>query len=507
MNNEITLAHMSPRPRDTLMKNLARLKPPSTPAVRGNMEGRQLNSVRLVCVLVLASFSICLPPRAFARDPLLISAVLDNDVPLATKILSGGINVNAKNEARNTALVYAVFNDNTEMVRLLIAHGADVNAIHRSFELTGLMIAADNGNVEVARMLVQHGANVNAAINDKTALDVAVLKEFPPSQPTELDQEGAKGSRGNLPIVKLLVERGAKIGKAYGYAVSSGNDEIINYFEGRVPNLRVSRLKKELDRDLIHAAREGEVDKVSELLVQGASANARDDCGGAYGTWHCTAFWWSINKTKLDVAEVLLKHHANINSPGDEGMSPLQYAAYEGNFDATKFLIEHNADVNFTIKTHNIALNEDSRTQAVLAGVVSQDKFSDTEKMSLMQLLLKHGARLDGQYGAEALISNVGGAAYPASALDRASFLLKHGANVNARDADGETALTYAAAVGYLEMVKLLVKHGADISLRNSNGKSAVDRARENNFMDIPEFLDFALKHRPSKEMKRPRSK
>ena len=40
-------------------------------------------------------------------------------------------------------------------------------------------------------------------------------------------------------------------------------------------------------------------------------------------------------------------------------------------------------------------------------------------------------------------------------------MLLEHGANVGAKDNEGETAFQMASAVGYDEMMKLLLEHGA----------------------------------------------
>jgi len=52
------------------------------------------------------------------------------------------------------------------------------------------------------------------------------------------------------------------------------------------------------------------------------------------------------------------------------------------------------------------------------------------------------------------------------------------GADLNARDAFGNTALIYAAGAGSVEVLRLLLRAGADTDLRNSAGASALDRAR-----------------------------
>ena len=55
----------------------------------------------------------------------------------------------------------AARNGHAEVVKLLLAKGAHVNA-RRSWGLTALMLAADNGNAEVVRLLLDNGADLTA---------------------------------------------------------------------------------------------------------------------------------------------------------------------------------------------------------------------------------------------------------------------------------------------------------------------------------------------------------
>jgi len=53
-------------------------------------------------------------------------------------------------------------------------------------------------------------------------------------------------------------------------------------------------------------------------------------------------------------------------------------------------------------------------------------------------------------------------------------LLLKKGANVNAKDKYGGTALMYAAVKGHKEVVELLIENGADVNAKNIMGKTAL---------------------------------
>ena len=61
--------------------------------------------------------------------------------------------------------------------------------------------------------------------------------------------------------------------------------------------------------------------------------------------------------------------------------------------------------------------------------------------------------------------------------LSRVEALLRDGADVNARDAFGQTALLYAASAGHQTVVEELIDGGADLDARNRNNKSAFELA------------------------------
>ena len=68
--------------------------------------------------------------------------------------------------------------------------------------------------------------------------------------------------------------------------------------------------------------------------------------------------------------------------------------------------------------------------------------------------------------------------------------LLSSGADLDATDNNGATAINWAARMGHLGRVKLLAEAGAHTAIRDSNGKTALDWARENNYSDIVDYLE-----------------
>ena len=72
---------------------------------------------------------------------------------------------------------------------------------------------------------------------------------------------------------------------------------------------------------------------------------------------------------------------------------------------------------------------------------------------------------------------------------DGGELILKAGANINAKDADGMTALMNAANFARDKVTKLLLKHGADVKIRDSSGKTALMYAADHEKDDVARLL------------------
>ncbi len=117
----------------------------------------------------------------FFRHPETVKVLLD---------AGADVNTEARNAMKVRPIHAAAAAAQIEVTRLLIEHGADVNARQQS-GFTPLHEAAGSGKLEFARLFLDHGADLNARTDDgKTALTLAI----------EARQEA---------MVKFLRERGA----------------------------------------------------------------------------------------------------------------------------------------------------------------------------------------------------------------------------------------------------------------------------------------------------------
>lgn len=86
-----------------------------------------------------------------------------------------------------------------------------------------------------------------------------------------------------------------------------------------------------LDRDLIEAVKRGRVEIVHAFLEKGASANARDDKGGA-------ALHWAAARGEAKVAELLVARGADIDARDGSGRIPREVAEIRGKAEVAALL-------------------------------------------------------------------------------------------------------------------------------------------------------------------------
>ncbi len=68
-------------------------------------------------------------------------------------------------------------------------------------------------------------------------------------------------------------------------------------------------------------------------------------------------------------------------------------------------------------------------------------------------------------------------------------MLIKHKANLNISEKDGDTPLIVAASHNRLVAVRALVEASADISIRNADNKTAAERAKSRGYYTLARYL------------------
>jgi uncharacterized protein len=474
------------------------------------------NDADLAQTLLYAGANVKATTRIGAYTPLLLAAK-NGSADVLEPLLKAGADVEAATSNGTTPLMFAAASGNTAAVETLIARGADVNATESVRGLTPLMFAAASNRAAVLELLADNGADLEATskVTDLAILsrDPAALREFTQGNPTPPGQEPQGGRNGPIG------GRGGRGPQTPGVDRNYQLNELVAAQGGLTP--------------LLLAAREGHLASVQALLSAGADVNqvsagdrtsplliatinghfdlamfllrhgadptfaAENGATPLYGAINCE---WApkalypqpraqVNQqtTYLDLMHVVLEKGADPNarlnkkvwysgysfdlSGVDEiGATAFWRAAYASDVDAMKLLVSYGADPNI-------------RTKRSAGRPRAGDIDREVKDISGLPPVPVGGPGVTPLQAAAGVGYGEGFAANshrfaPGGMLAAVQYLVEElGADVNAYDHEGNTALHHAAARGDVEMIQYLVSKGADVKAVTREGRTTADMA------------------------------
>ena len=408
----------------------------------------------------------------------LMAVARSGNVAAARLLLEARADVNAKETfGGQSALMWAAAQSQAEMVKLLAANGADLNArgVVRQWErkvikeprpkdmnkggFTPLLYAAREGCVECARNLIAAGADPDLEDPERiTPLNMALLNlhfefaAFMVNAGADVDKWDLFG-RSPLYMAADVSTLPTKGNGAM--AVIPSEDKVtaldvakLLLDKGANPNLQLKRRPPYRD---VPQDRGGDT-----ILAQGATALLRAARAG-----------------DAPMVELLLKNKALVDLPSKEGVTPLMAAA----------------GVEFGTR---VTRGRNRTNEGVLA---------------TMKLLVDAGANVN----ARSVTEPRGRGAQPAGASQAAQYALgfrRASQMPSAEAVPHETALHGAAARGYNDFVKFLADHGADLQAKDANGRTPLDlakgtgatgRGQAESFPETVKLLDSLIAAKPSR--------
>jgi ankyrin repeat protein len=480
-------------------------------------------------------------------------AVYRGDVETADLLLRAGARPDPKNRTGITPLAMAALYGNAALVDRLVKAGADAKAAGPNGE-TLLMYAARSGSPDAIRLLVEAGVDVNAKepLRGTTALMWAVEQKHHEAVEALLKagaDPAARSGPAGLPRNYLAPrvntraveeaqrrrERAKAAGRTYeeqlewefqngvdlggprnaftpdqsrpqqGNNPPQGNNAAPPAAGGGNDAAQAPASNDDDDAEvvvaglvggggggltpLVFAAREGDLESAAKLLDAGAPIDQQTEYG-----W--TALLTAVNNRNYQLAKLLVERGANVNLANKGGWTPLYLATDNRNIEGGDYpvprpdmdqlqlielLLQKGADPNARVKDNTLTRTIFTMQWFYENGATAFVRAAQSSDIALMKLLLKYGAdpKIPTAQGDTALTAAAGigwvdGVTYERSAqenLEAVRMLLDLGLDPNGANNEGRTPLMGAALKGRTDVIQLLVDRGAKLDARDRGSR------------------------------------
>lgn len=420
-------------------------------------------------------------------------AAMLGDVDILRALLVNDANADWANPEGETALMIAARSGNIPAAELLIQYGADLNAKENWGGQSPLMWAAAQEQPEMMRFLIAHGAEINEQ-GMARLWERRILSE---PRPKDMNKGGFyplhyAARQGCVECIQVLVEAGADL-------------DVVD--PDRVSPLNLALINKHFDA-------------AAALIEAGADVNSWDLFGRSplYNAIDMNTLPVGSRRdipsedalTGYDVAAMLLEHGANPNmqlklrppyrhaiydrgmdNPLSYGATPLIRAARAADVESVRLLLEHGALVDLP--------NGKGHTPLLIVSGIDWSSNptrghykTEEDSIETLRLLLAAGADINATSGdptirpsAEEYELSVSDIVDPERVLFRpeeaqGNFTRGtglHPAERNGVEVDGQTALHAAAKMGWNQIVQFLIDNGIQQQMVDETGNTPIDLA------------------------------
>ena len=428
-------------------------------------------------VLASASIVVLLGSSGIAHaagDASLAVAVQRNDRAAIRQMIDKKVDINAPQPDGTTALHWATYNDDVDLVSQLLRAGADVRVANR-YGVTPLSIACENGNAAIITKFLDAGADANASL---------------PGGETMLMRAARTGK---VDAVRVLLARGADLH---------------------------AREARRGQTALMWAAAEGHVEVIEELIKAGADFRTPLESGFsplmfAVRQGHIGAAK-AFLKAGVDVNEPV-QVRANPKLPEGErpiraGTTPLDLAVANGHFQLASELLDAGADPNSNRLGYTaLHMLVYVRKPGVGDNDPGPEGSGSMSSLEFAKRLVAKGADVNARIARRVNLTNtrfhdIGASPYLLAAMtadaEYMKALVELGADPSVKNAEGSTALMTAAGLGtrspgedagteeeVIEAMQVALDNGADINAVDNNGETAMHGAAYKNLPGAVTFL------------------
>jgi len=490
--------------------------------------GRAVSHVRLTSLALASSLLLALPAYAIDSLPDLVN---DGERQAAMRLIASGADVNEPSVDGTTALHWAVYRKDRELVELLLDEGADPNR-RNDYGATPMSVASEHGDYAIMKALIDAGGDIESPNREGQTLLMAVARTGQVETAKLLLDKGANiNARENWggqtalmwaaaqrqpAMVRLLVERGAEV---------DARSKDHNWPRWITSEPRVKPLDPGGYTPLLYAAREGCVECAAALLDGGADINLTD-------LWGQTPLHLATLNLHYDTAALLIERGADVKRWDWWGRTALYNAidlhqmtsSSRGDLpstdkhtalDVARMMLDRGVYVNMRLK-HEPPFRGGDRgytdgspdSRVLSAGATALHKAAKAGDIEAVKLLLEYGARVDipnilfevtpvlaaagvwRVYGIFREVPISGEFTTGEQAREVVQLLLDAGANIHDVAANGQNAAHGAAKAGWNEVLQLVHELGVDITAKDVGGHTPRDLAELKGHTETVAFID-----------------
>ena len=470
--------------RAAALRLLSKGANPNAPGADGTtaiMHAAANEDLELVRALIKAGAS-AKAKNQFGTTPLTEAAIIGS-APVISALLKAGADPNTRTPEGETPLMAVARTGKVDAARLLIEAGADVNVKEAWGGQSALMWAAAQSQPEMVKFLASKGADLNAR---------GVIRQWERKVITEpRPKDMNKG--GFTPLLYAAREGCVECAR---HLIAAGADKDLEDPDRVTPlNMAIFNLHFEFAALMIKSG--ADLDKW-DLYGRTPIYMAADvSTLPTKGNGNMAVLPSDDATTALDIGRMLLDAGANPNIQlkrrppyrdvpqdrgGDtilaQGATPLLRAARAGDAPFVELLLKHKALVDLPSKEGVTPLMAAAGVDFGTRVTRGRNR-TDDDVLKTMQLLVDAGANVNARSVNDARRVKIDSAA---SAQDQYLVSTSRGMRGSQMPSPfaspHETALHGAAARGYTSLVKFLVEHGADIDAKDANGRTALELAK-----------------------------
>ncbi|KAL6605111.1 ankyrin [Neocallimastix sp. 'constans'] len=413
----------------------------------------------------------------------LFYAIDEKNQPLVHYLLNQGADLHFNSEQEGTALSHAIRSDEKSLIQYLIEQGANVHQLVKIDHRNGspLVIAIHKGSsIDIIQCLLDRGADIHGDDGELIPLNEAVLHGNE-AMVTYLIEHGADvnlmDEEGMTPLIlsiktkkesilTILINHGAKVNQPD----SKGNTPLLHTIELSNPQTHNNRYPHEWrstsfnhdqgfnspEEDSLSLERKQEK-MINSLITHGADIQKK-----GFGP-EDIPIMKAILYNRPSIITTLIRHGVNGNLYDEIlGHTPLTWAIENKAVEAVQCLIEEGVNINQYTPKHK-------RTPLMYVITLPLTNKKIIPTTAAISTFTKEEEEEEAEKEAE-------------KKSQLLKLLLDHGADVNAVDDQGQTALILAMIIakekeGSIreEMIQSLIDYGADLHMKDNQGLSAFD--------------------------------